>query len=80
LVAWGRGLLKNTTLTLKSAIEAFIGVLALDELYYRLLLIRIKETTSQNPLDVLRKDPVGAIAVHGKTVEKAMVGFNCYCI
>ncbi len=53
-------------------IEAFIGVPALDELYYRLLLIRIKETTGHNPLDVLRKDPASAIAVHGKIIEKAI--------
>jgi predicted nucleic acid-binding protein len=55
-------------------IEAFIGVPALDELYYRLLLVRIKETTGHNPLNVLRKDPVGAIAVHGKVIAKAIRG------
>jgi predicted nucleic acid-binding protein len=27
-------------------VEAFIGILALDELYYRLLLSRVKETTT----------------------------------
>ena len=53
-------------------VEAFIGILALDELYYRLLLSRVKETAGRNPLDVLRHELAGAIAAHGNTIEKAI--------
>lgn len=55
-------------------IEAFVGVLVLDELFYRLLLARVKDATGRNPLDVLREDLVGPIADHGQAVEKAMRG------
>jgi predicted nucleic acid-binding protein len=53
-------------------VEAFIGILALDELYYRLLLSRVKETTNRNPLDALRSDLAGAIAAHGNAIDKAI--------
>jgi predicted nucleic acid-binding protein len=56
----------------RGEIEAFVGVPVLDELYYRLLLIRTKEATGRNPLDVLRSDLVGAIAAHGNAIEKAI--------
>ena len=42
-------------------LDAFVSVPALDELYYRLLLARIRDTTEGNPLDVLRNDVVSAI-------------------
>ncbi len=56
----------------RGEIEAFIGIPVLDELYYRLLLIRTKEATGQNPLDVLRHELAGAIAAHGNAIEKAI--------
>ena len=56
----------------RGEIEAFVGIPVLDELYYRLLLIRTKEATGQNPLDVLRSDLAGAIAAHGNAIEKAI--------
>lgn len=53
-------------------IEAFVSVPVLDELFYRLLLARVKEATGRNPLDVLREDPVKAVAAHGDAIEKAL--------
>ena len=40
----------------RGEINAFVSVPALDELFYRLLLARIKETTDRNPLEVLREN------------------------
>ena len=40
----------------RGAIEAFVGILVLDELFYRLLLARVKDATGRNPLEVLRAD------------------------
>jgi predicted nucleic acid-binding protein len=57
---------------IRGEIEAFIGLPVLDELYYRLLLGRIKETTSQKPLDFLRKNLVAAIETHCKPIEAAL--------
>lgn len=54
------------------AIEAFASLLVLDELYYRLLLARIKDATSHNPLEVLRADLAGAIAAHGEVIDAAL--------
>lgn len=53
-------------------IEVFVGVPVLDELYYRLLLARIRDTINGNPLDVLRSDVPGAIEKHGTLVDTAM--------
>ena len=53
-------------------IEAFVGIPVFDELFYRLLLARIKEATRRNPLDVLRTDLASAIAAHGKPIEQAL--------
>jgi len=39
----------------RGEIEAFVSIPVLDELFYRLLLARIKETTDRNPLEVLRQ-------------------------
>ena len=36
----------------RGAIEAFVGILVLDELFYRLLLARVKDATGRNPLEV----------------------------
>jgi len=40
----------------RGQITAYVSVLVLDELYYRLLLALVKEHTGRNPLDVLRDD------------------------
>ncbi len=53
-------------------IEAFISIPVLDELFYRLLLARIKETTGLNPLDKLRTDLTGAIATHSDVIASAL--------
>lgn len=53
-------------------LDVFVSVVALDELYYRLLLGRIKDTASGNPLDVLRDDLAGAIDQHGNLISTAI--------
>jgi predicted nucleic acid-binding protein len=60
------------TRVIKGEIEAFIGLPVLDELYYRLLLGRIKDAKNGNPLLFLRKNIAGAIAEHGVHIETAM--------
>ena len=40
----------------RGEIEAFVSIPVLDELFYRLLLARIKETTDRNPIEVLREN------------------------
>jgi hypothetical protein len=67
----------------RGAIEAFVGILVLDELFYRLLLARVKDATGRNPLEVLRTDLPGAIAAHGQAgkqsilMQEAMPGGHC---
>lgn len=56
----------------RGAIEAFASILVLDELYYRLLLARIKDATGRNPLEVLRADLAGAIAAYGEVIDAAL--------
>ncbi len=56
----------------RGELETYVCILALDELFYRLLLARVKEATGRNPLDVLREDLPGAIAAYGAPVEVAM--------
>ena len=56
----------------RGAIEAFAGILVLDELFYRLLLARVKDATSRNPLDVLRADLPGAIATYGDAIDTVL--------
>jgi predicted nucleic acid-binding protein len=56
----------------RGAIEAFAGILVLDELFYRLLLARVKDATGRNPLEVLRADLPGAIAAHGDAIDTAL--------
>jgi predicted nucleic acid-binding protein len=53
-------------------LEAYVCILTLDELFYRLLLAKVKEATGRNPLDVLREDLPGAIAAHSGPIEAAM--------
>ena len=40
----------------RGEVDAFVSIPVLDELFYRLLLARVKETTDRNPLDVLREN------------------------
>jgi predicted nucleic acid-binding protein len=56
----------------RGAIEAFAGLLVFDELFYRLLLARVKDATGRNPLEVLRADLPGAIAAHGNAIDTAL--------
>jgi predicted nucleic acid-binding protein len=53
-------------------IEAFVGVPVLDELFYRLLLARIKDVTGRNPLNVLRENLVGVVEDHGELIRNAI--------
>jgi len=53
-------------------LEAYVCVLALDELFYRLLLARVKDAVGRNPLDVLREDARGAIRVHCPPIQAAL--------
>ena len=53
-------------------IEVFVGVPVFDELYYRLLLAHIKDTTKRNPLSILRNDVSGTIEKHGNFIESAL--------
>lgn len=46
---------------IRGEIAAYVSVLTLDELYYRLLLALVKERTGRNPLDVLRGDLPGVV-------------------
>jgi len=53
-------------------IEAFVSIPVLDELFYRLLLARIKEARGRNPLDVLRENQAEAIAAHSDVIGSAL--------
>ena len=44
----------------------------LDELFYRLLLARVRDATGRNPLDVLREDLVSTIRMYGGTIDTAL--------
>jgi hypothetical protein len=56
----------------RGQIEAFVSVPVLDELFYRLLLARVKEATNRNPLDVLRENQAEAIAAHSNAIGGAL--------
>jgi len=53
-------------------IEAFVGVPVLDELFYRLLLARVKDATGADPLEVLRQDLEGTIRTYAAPIEEAL--------
>ena len=53
-------------------VEAFVSVPVFDELFYRLLLARVKEATDRNPLDVLRENQTEAIAAHSDVIGGAL--------
>jgi len=50
-------------------IEAFVSIPVLDELFYRLLLARIKEATGRNPIDVLRENQAETVAAHSDMIS-----------
>lgn len=56
----------------RGQIEAFVSIPVLDELFYRLLLARVREATGRNPFDVLREGQAGAIAAHGDLIGGAL--------
>ena len=56
----------------RGEMEAFVSVPVLDELFYRLLLARVKDATGKNPLDVLREDLTGALRVHAGLIEETL--------
>jgi predicted nucleic acid-binding protein len=53
----------------RGEIEAFVSIPVLDELFYRLLLARIKEITGRNPIEVLRENQAEPIAGHSNMIE-----------
>jgi len=53
-------------------IEAYTSILTMDELFYRLLLARIKDVYQRDPLQVLREDASGAIAGCGSEIGVAL--------
>ncbi len=60
----------------RGEIQAFSSPLAFDELFYRLLLARIKDTTQNHPLDLLRNNPKKAIATHHRPIREAIQNFT----
>jgi predicted nucleic acid-binding protein len=56
-------------------IAAYIGVPVLDELFYRLLLARVKDSTGQNPLNSLRQDLVGVLEDHAEPIRDTIQQF-----
>jgi len=52
----------------RGEIEAFVSIPVLDELFYRLLLARVKEAMDRNPLDVLREKQAEAIGAHSDVI------------
>ncbi len=56
----------------RGEIHAFVSILALDELFYRLLLSQVRETTKRDPLNFLRQNAGQAIADHSATIEMAI--------
>lgn len=53
-------------------IGVYTSVLTMDELFYRLLLARVKDFYGRNPLNVLREDMSEAIARCGSEIEVAL--------
>jgi len=56
----------------RGEINAHVGLLVLDELFYRLLLARVKDSTNRNPIDVLREDLVRIIKEYSGPIEMAI--------
>ena len=53
-------------------IKVYTSILTMDELFYRLLLARVKDIYGRNPLSVLREDTSGALARCGAEIEAAL--------
>ena len=53
-------------------ITAYASVLTMDELFYRLLLARVKDTYEHNPLDVLRENTEEAVERCSPEIEAAL--------
>jgi len=56
---------------IKGQIETFVSVPVFDELFYRLLLARIRDNTDRRPLDVLRDDLQKMIDSYGHEIAIA---------
>jgi predicted nucleic acid-binding protein len=56
----------------RGQVKAFVSVLALDELYYRLLLAGIKDAANPDPMRQLRDNLAGALTEHGAVIEQAV--------
>lgn len=56
----------------KGDIAAYTSVLTMDELFYRLLLGRIKDAFEGNPLDVLRERGEDAVRTYAPEIETAL--------
>lgn len=56
----------------RGEIEAVVSIPVLDELFYRLLLARVKETTDHNPLDVLREKQAEAVDAHSDVISGSL--------
>ena len=56
----------------RGEIEAFVSIPMLDELFYRLILARIKKTTGRNPIEVLRENQAEAIAAHSNVIDSSL--------
>ena len=54
------------------AAEAFVGLPVFDELFYRLLLARIRNASGGHALEALRADRAGAIRTHGPSIDRAL--------
>lgn len=52
--------------------EVFVGIPVFDELFYRLLLARIRDSTGGHALETLRADRIGAIRSHGPAIDRAL--------
>jgi predicted nucleic acid-binding protein len=57
----------------RGAIEAFVEILVLDELFYRLPLAHVKDATGRNLLEVLCADLPGAIAADDSAIDTALL-------
>jgi len=56
----------------RGEVNAIVSIPVLDELFYRLLLARVKETTDRNPLDVLRENQAEAIAALNDMIDGSL--------
>ena len=53
-------------------VVALVGVPVVDELFYRLLLARIRDQEGQHPLTALRQDPARLVKRHTPPIRKAI--------